>query len=192
MNQVSININKIKSNRYIDWMGYLLIILLVLLLLPLLIIYFISTYIKSFFIKDSDLIEPKNDWINLHSAYDLKIQYKWASVDDLPDFIYEYFFSDPLVIYKTEPKIKFFDGYFTKMRFEVTDGVYFRKVIADNDNQVIVGEPLYFFNYKTKEAEKIHDLKGYNIEFKEITDYYVIEGYNAQEEKTIELKINKS
>lgn len=191
MKGLKIEIKNIQQRTGSKWIGYPVIglfILIGLCLLPLLIMFWIFGTIYNL-ITPNKPIENEYPWKVIKTGTDHLIRYKWANVDDMPEYIYKYFDTQPLLIFDTNPKVGFFEGYFTAFKVERSDGIFLQKVIQDNEKDEIKALPLYFFNYTTQELNKIKDLKGYEIDSKGSPNDFIISA--VAEEDEFEIRIRK-
>ena len=190
MKGLKIDIREIKPNTGLKWIDYLLIGLLIIVglcLLPLLIVLW-GIGILYNLIFPNRKIEVENSWKEISTGTDFELRYKWTNIDDLPEFIYQHFDPNPLIVFDTKPKIEFFEGYFTDLKVERTDGIFVQKIIPNENNDEIQFLPLYFFNYSTKEIEKIKDLNGYEIDTKGNPNDFMISAIGKEKEFEIRLK----
>ena len=191
MRGLKIDIREIKPNTGTKWIDYLLIGLLgiiSLFLLPLLIIILgIGMFYNLIFPNKG--IEVENSWKGISTGTDFELRYKWANVDGMPEFIYQHFDPNPLIVFDTEPKNEFFEGYFTDLKVERTDGIFVQKVIPNQNNDEVQFLPLYFFNYSTKEIKEIKDLNGYEIDTKGNPNDFMMSAIGK--EKEIEIRLRK-
>jgi hypothetical protein len=104
-----------------------------------------------------------DDWfdIPLSPSLGLILSYKSIDAASISDAAAGYFDTEVLRLYKAEPYVAFFAGYFTSFKVEATDGIFLQKVYFDNKLEEVVSSPLYFFSYWTGTAEEIHDFKDY-------------------------------
>ncbi len=108
----------------------------------------------------------------------------------MPEYVYEYFDNQPLIMFDTNPHLRFFEGYFTDFKIERDDGVFIQKVIRNDETKKITALPLYFFEYSTQDMKEIKDLKGYEIDSRGNPDDFIISAIGENDE--LELRLRKS
>ena len=92
------------------------------------------------------------------------------------------------MIFNSEPPNPFFEGYFTNLKIERADGIFLQKVIQDENKKEIDSLPLFFFNYATQNAERILDLKGYEIDLIGNADDFILDATGKEENLQIRLR----
>lgn len=163
------------------------IFLVVLMLLPVLLLVWLCALVYNLFAKERKL--PRSNPLTvIDTGSHLKIAWHWINVNEIPDFLYDYFDPYPLRSYETDPAIEFFEGYFTKFQVERSDGIFVQKVELNEAMDEVQALPLYFFRHATQEVEMIRDLKGYEIMSTEGSpDDLVITVFSQGEELEIRL-----
>ncbi len=187
MKGLKIDIQEIQPYSGSKGTDYLLIGLLIIAgvcLLPLLIV--LWGYNLLF---PSKKVEVENAWSVISTGTEFKLKYQWIDLDEMPESIRQYFDERPLIVFDTEPKIEFFEGYFTDLIIEGTDGIFVQKVILNQNKDEIQSLPLCFFNYSTKELEVIQDLYGYEIVTKGGPNDFIISA--TGKEKQFEIRFRK-
>jgi hypothetical protein len=122
------------------------------------------------------------------------LRYQYIMGEEISVGACDYFGDDePLILYRTEPKISFFEGYFSNFKIERIDGIFIQKVNFNTDLSRIETMPLYFFNYATKEAEEIHDLKDYALDIKGGSNRFIIMANGLEDDiQDLEIEITVS
>lgn len=143
------------------------------LLLPLILMFWIGEMIINLF-PSKKAVTFANHWQTIVSDNHWILKFRWINVDDLADYLYGYFDTQPLIEYWSDPEIDFFQGYFTDFRLERTDGIFIQKVIYDPASKEVLSLPVCFFSYLTKEVEEIKDLKDYEFDTKGNPDDFMI------------------
>ena len=190
MKGLRIDIKKVQPNTGSKWIDYPVIGLLILIgicLLPLLIVLWGFGLIYNALTPNKP-INNENNWNRLITGTDQLIRYKWGNVDDMPEYIYKYFDTQPLIMFDTNPDMEFFEGYFTDFKVERSDGVFLQKVIRDDDKKEIKALPLYFFDYANHELKKVKDLKGYELDSKGNSDDFILSALGEEGELEIRLR----
>ncbi|MGI4867047.1 MAG: hypothetical protein ACRYFZ_24230 [Janthinobacterium lividum] len=136
--------------------------------------------------------QPSQDgWFGLNTPSDIPLLYKSLDATSISDAAASYFDIEQLTLYKAEPAIEFFNGYFTSFRVQRNDGIFVQKVYFDKNLEEILSMPLYFFNYQTKEVEEIHyDLKDYTLDTKGSANDFLLTA--SGEHQDLEIRIIKS
>jgi len=192
MEGLNIYINKMRSSQQsglLRGLVMLLIIIFGLLLLPLLILFVFFGAIYNF------LRPSKRNYNNIPSTFlvqnsaDLEIEYKWLKPDDVPEKLLSIYEERGIMIFKTNPYLIFFDGYFTDFKVERDDGIFLQKVILDTSKQEIISAPLFFFRYEDLKIEEIVDLYGYEFESKGNPDDFLICVYGK--DQNFEVRLTK-
>ena len=189
MKGLKIYIREIKPNTDSKWVDYPLMGLLIIVglcLLPILIVLWGIGIIYNLLFTSSEII-VENSWNEIRTGADFELRHKWANVDELPDFICRHFDPKPLIEFGTNPRIDFFEGYFTNFKVERTDGIFIQKVVPNESNDKIQSLPLYFFNYLTKEVDEIKDLYGYELDTKGNPNDFMISAIGKEREYEIRL-----
>ena len=145
----------------------------------------------------SNALQPKGQqpsqegWFKLNTPSNISLLYKSLDATSISNVAAGYFDIEQLTLYKAEPAIEFFNGYFTSFRVQRNDGIFVQKVFFDKKLEGVLSMPLYFFNYQTKEIEEIHDdLKDYNLDTKgNANDFLLIA---SGEHQDLEIRIIKS
>jgi hypothetical protein len=190
MKGLGINIKKIQPQKSSKWVEYPIIGILILIglcVLPFLIIYWIFGILIYLF-TPSRSIEFDNNWNKIMTGTNLSISYKWVNVNDMPEYVYKYFDTQPLIMFDTNPHLEFFEGYFTDFKVERDDGLFIQKVIRNDETKEITALPLYFFDYSTLNMNEIKDLKGYIIDSKGNPDDFIISALGEEDELEITLR----
>lgn len=125
----------------------------------------------------------------VRNSAELEIEYKWVKPDDVPENLLSIYEERGIMIFKTNPNMKFFDGYFTDFKVERDDGIFLQKVIFDTNNQEILSAPLFFFKYEDLKTEEIVDLYGYEFDSKGNPDDFVISAYGK--DQNFEIRLTK-
>jgi len=145
----------------------------------------------------SNALQPKGQqpsqegWFKLNTPSNISLLYKSLDATSISNVAAGYFDIEQLTLYKAEPAIEFFNGYFTSFRVQRNDGIFVQKVFFDKKLEGVLSMPLYFLNYQTKEIEEIHDdLKDYNLDTKgNANDFLLIA---SGEHQDLEIRIIKS
>ena len=126
-------------------------------------------------------------WTKVQTNTDLNLKYHWTTNDEIPEYLIKYF--DPLapLIFDTEPKLEFFNGFFTNFKVERSDGIFVQRIEPNGTNDDIKSMPLYFFKFSNYEFEMIKDLKGFEIESKGNPDDFIITAFDGEDEWEIRL-----
>lgn len=119
------------------------------------------------------------------------LRYQYVMGEEISVGACDYFGDEePLTLYQTEPKISFFEGYFSNFRIERIEGIFVQKVNFNTDLSGIETMPLYFFNYATREAEEIHDLKDYALDTKGSSNRFIIMANGLEDDmRDLEIEI---
>ena len=119
------------------------------------------------------------------------LRYQYIMGEEISVGACDYFGDDePLILYRIEPKISFFEGYFSNFKIERTSGIFIQKVNFTTDLSGIETMPLYFFNYATGEAEEIHDLKDYALDIKGSSNRFIIMANGLEDDmRDLEIEI---
>jgi hypothetical protein len=153
-------------------MALLLVVLIPLLLLSLL---FSFVWHKVFPEKPIEPTEPRP--VVMHEvANDLfPLRYHYVMGEEISEAA-AYYFTDeePLILYQPAAAIDFFQGYFSNFKIEYPTGIFVQKVNFDATLTEVESMPLCFFNYATREAEELIDLKGYNLFTQEQLNHFTI------------------
>lgn len=190
MKGLRIDIKKVQPQTGSKWIGYPIIGILILIglcLLPLLIVFCIFGIIYNILAPNKP-IQFENNWNRIRTGNNLSVSYKWVNVDDMPEYVYKYFDSQPLIMFDTNPHLEFFHGYFTDFKIERDDGLFIQKVIRNDETKEINALPLYFFNYSTLDIKEIKDLKGYEIDSRGNPDDFMISALGENGELEIRLR----
>lgn len=164
------------------------LIILAILLLPFLLILWIIGALYNLFSSDKK-VEYSNPWHPIPTETDLELNYKWTNIEDIRGFINDYFDGRPLIVFENNLDLEFFQGYFTEFRIERNDGLILQKIILNQEENEIQSLPLYFFDYASKKATLIRDLKGYDIDAKGGSDDFIISAIG--EENELEIRFTK-
>ncbi|MEZ4817559.1 MAG: hypothetical protein R2776_06275 [Flavobacteriaceae bacterium] len=190
MKGLRIDLKLIEPKTNSKWFDYILIALLLivaLILLPLLLLFWIFGIIFNF-ISQTKSIDVENNWQRLLTGTNQSIRFKYVTVDEMPEYIYKYFDTQPLIIFDSNPYLDFFSGYFTDFKVERDDGIFIQKVIQNDEIKAIQSLPLYFFSYLTQEVQEIKDLKGYEFDIKGNPNDFIINGIGEEGELEIRLR----
>jgi hypothetical protein len=190
MKGLRIDIKKVQPRTGSKWIDYPLIGILILIglcLLPLLIVSWIFRILINL-LNPNKLIPFENNWNRIITGNNQSISYKWVKVDDMPEYVYKYFDTQPLLMFNTNPHLEFFDGYFTDFKVERDDGLFIQKVIRNDETKEIKALPLYFFNYSTLDIKEVKDLKGYEIDSKGNPNDFLISAIGEEGELEIRLR----
>jgi len=190
MKGLRIDIKKVQPQTGSKWIDYPLIGILILIglcLLPLLIVFWIFGILINL-LNPNKSIQFENNWNRIMTGTNQSISYKWVNVDDMPEYVYKYFDTQPLIMFDTNPHLEFFDGYFTDFKVERDDGLFIQKVIRNDETKEIKALPLYFFNYSTLGIQEIKDLKEYEIDSKGNPDDFMISAIGEEGELEIRLR----
>ncbi len=133
-------------------------------------------------------LEVENAWSVISTGTEFKLKYQWIDLDEMPESIRQYFDERPLVVFDSDPKIEFFEGYFTDFIVERTDGIFVQKVMLNQNKDEIQFLPLCFFNYTTKEMEEIQDLYGYEFRTQGGPNDFIISAVGQEQQFEIRLK----
>lgn len=175
------------SSKIKNFIGLVILVLVGLLVLPLILFLMIfGMIINLFSFRKANL--NINEWKEITTGEQLKIKYRFVNVDDLPDYLHQYFDTQPLIEFFTDPEIEFLNGFFTDFTVERTDGIFIQKVICNSDAEEVISLPLYFFKYETNEVEEIKDLKDYEIDFKGNPNDFMISAIGNDGELQIRLR----
>jgi len=119
------------------------------------------------------------------------LRYQYVMGEEISVKACDYFGDDePLILYRTEPKISFFEGYFSNFKIERIGGIFVQKVNFTTDLSGTETMPLYFFNYATREAEEIHDLKDYALDTKGSSSRFIIMANSLEDDmRDLEIEI---
>jgi hypothetical protein len=122
------------------------------------------------------------------------LRYQYIMGEEISVGACDYFGDEePLMRYQTEPKISFFEGYFSNFKIERPDGIFVQKVNFNTDLSGIETMPLYFFNYATGKAEEIHDLKDYALDTKGSSSRFIIMASGLEDDmRDLEIEITVS
>ncbi|WKN41678.1 hypothetical protein [Tunicatimonas pelagia] len=176
-----------KSSKIENLFGGGLLILIGILSLPLILIFWIGAMIINL-LPSRKAVTIANEWQTIVSDNHWILKFRWINADDLTDYLHGYFDIQPLIEYRSDPEIDFFQGYFTDFRLERTDGIFVQKVNHDPIKEEVTSLPLCFFNYQTKEVEEIKDLKDYELDTKGNPDDFMISAIGDGHELQIRLK----
>jgi hypothetical protein len=191
MEKLKFEIKEIVRKPSTKWIQYPIIggvMILVLLMIPLLLVFWLLGNIYNL-LASGKRKKHENLWFPVVTQTDLELECQCIGQGDLPDFIYEYFEGEPIVLFKSNPKLEFFQGYFADFRIEQYDGIFIQKVILNQSEDEIISLPLYFFEYASKKAILIRDLKGYDIDAKGGSDDFIISAIG--EENELEIRFTK-
>ena len=191
MQGLKIDIREIKSNTLSKWISYPVVgffILLGLCLSPLLLVFWLMGMFYRLLFRNKESA-VQNSWKVIKTGTGLELRYKLVFQDNVPVFIHQYFDQGPLVTFDADPKNEFFEGYFTDLIVERTDGVFVQKVVINQSNDNIQSLPFYFFNYSTHEIVEIKDLYGYELDIKGNPNDFMISALG--EENELEIRIRK-
>ncbi len=155
--------------------------------LPLILIFWIGAMILNL-LPSRKAVTVANEWQTIVSDNHWILKFRWINADDLTDYLHGYFDIQPLIEYRSDPEIDFFQGYFTDFRIERTDGIFVQKVNHDPIKEEVTSLLLCFFNYQTKEVEEIKDLKDYELDTKGNPDDFMISAIGDGHELQIRLK----
>ncbi len=135
--------------------------------------------------------QPSHEgWFKLDTPSSISLLYKSLDAASVSDATVGYFDIERLTLYKAEPEIEFFNGYFTSFRVQRNDGIFVQKVYFDNKLGEVLSMPLYFFNYQNKEVEEIHDdLKDYNLDTKGTANDFLLTA--SGEHQDLEIRVIK-
>ncbi len=195
MNNYQISIKRIETSSNSEeptfdliWMGLgILLLFAVLCLIPVLIITgVLMTLFHSIAPKKEKTIE--NPWVVIRTETGFELQYQYVKLEDTPECIQQHFDEAPIFIFDVNPKMAFFEGYFTDLMIERTDGLFVQKIILNPTGDAVQAAPLYFINYSTRETEEVMDLNGYELECKGNPDDFIINAYNGNEVLEIQIK----
>lgn len=191
MKGLAVEIKKIQfpkgGLKLVDFLLIVLLILAGIILLPLFLIFLIGGVLFNLLTPEKKY-QVVDDWNEIKTNSDINLKYKWANVDDIPNYLYNYFDPRPLILFESDPEIIFFNGYFTDLKIERIDGIFVQKVNCNKDSQEIISLPLCFFKFDTQEVEEIKDLKGYEIDTKGNPNDFMLTGYGEGYELQIHLK----
>ena len=191
MKKLKIDIKRIETKSTSKWSSYTMFSILIvcgLVVMPILVALWVIKLVYNFVISKENT-ENEGLWNSIVTGTDLELKYKYARVDDLPDFVYEYFDAEPSILFDSEPNLEFFKGYFTDFRVVQNDGIFIQKVILNKENDEIISLPLYFFNYELREMTLVKDLKGYDIDTIGSPDDFIIRAIGEGGE--LEIKVTK-
>ena len=191
MEKLRFEIKEIVRKPSSKWVQYPIIggvMILVLLMIPLLLVFLVLGNIYNL-LASGKRKEHENLWFPVVTQTDLELECQYIGQGDLPDFIYEYFEGEPIVLFKSNPNLEFFQGYFADFRIEQCDGIFIQKVILNQSEDEIISVPLYFFDYASKKAILIRDLKGYDIDAKGGSDDFIISAIGKENE--LEIRFTK-
>jgi hypothetical protein len=103
------------------------------------------------------------------------LRYHYVMGEEISEGATDYFDDDePLILYQPAADTDFFQGYFSRFKIEYPTGIFVQKVNFDATLTEVASMPLCFFNYATREAEELMDLKGYNLFTKEQLNHFII------------------
>lgn len=171
-----------------NWEGlFILIILVVLCLIPVFIIIgVLMALYHSIAPKKERTVE--NPWLVIRAETGFELRYQYVELENIPECIGRHFDEAPTFVFDVNPKITFFEGYFTDLMIEQPDGIFVQKIILNPDGDAVQAAPLYFFNYSTQETDELMDLNGYEPEFRGNADDFIIHAYNNNESLEIRIK----
>lgn len=192
LEELNIYINKLKSQKqsgFFGAIGILLMIISVLLLLPILILFMIFGAVNNLIMpRKTDKVNAPY-WLSVQTSSNMEIGYHWLKPDEVPENLLELYEERGLMIFKTDPCVEFFDGYFTDFKVERDDGIFVQKVIFDTNQKAIHSAPLIFFRYRDGELENIVDLYGYEFDSKGNPNDFLISANGKGE--SFEVRITK-
>lgn len=177
---LNIYISKLKLQRqsgFVVVLLKLLLIVVILLLLPILFLIVLFSTLFNLLTKSKSSFNTSPTWLGVAAPHNLEIEYKWVKSDEVPKNLQELYEDRGLMIFKTNPHIEFFEGYFTDFKVERDDGIFVQKVIFDINLQNIQSAPLYFFKFSNLELEKIVDLYGFEFDSKGKPDDFIVSAY---------------
>ena len=179
-----------RSSRLATTLGSALLAVLALVTVPFLLVAWIIGAITGAF-NEPKPIEPH---LATHKVLNIffSLHYQYVLGEEISEAAKKYFGDDePLMLYKAEPKISFFEGYFSSFKIERTGGIFIQKVNFNTELTEIVSMPLYFFNYATREAEEIHDFKDYDLDTRGGPNSFKIIASSLEDDgEDIEVEIN--
>lgn len=151
--------------------------LLLLVLIPLVLLILLLSFIwhKIFPEKSTEPAVPRP--IVLHDVPNdfFPLRYHYVVGEEISEGAVNYFDDDePLILYQPATDTDFFQGYFSSFKIEYPTGIFVQKVNFTPTLTEVISMPLCFFNYATKEAEELIDLKGYNLFTKEQLNHFII------------------
>ncbi|MDF1695573.1 MAG: hypothetical protein P1U56_07060 [Saprospiraceae bacterium] len=189
---LKVEINKVNvqnNNSYwIHFLGILVVILGAIIFLPLFILALVAIGLYNLIFKINSK-EESNSWINVEENGALSIQYKWIFAEDQPDYLSGYFEESSVLIFKSQPHINFFEGYFTDFKIERKDGLFLQKIVVNNRCDTIIALPLYFFQYESQEIKEIIDLEGYEIDVRGGAEDFLILAEGKEDKLEIHIKV---
>jgi hypothetical protein len=145
-------------------LGFALVVVVALVAVPFLLVAWLIGAITGAF-NEPKPIEPRAPATHEVPNTFFSLHYQHVLGEEIPEAAKDYFGDDePLMLYKAEPEISFFEGYFSNFKIERPGGIFVQKVTFNTELTEIVSMPLYFFNYATREAEEIHDFKDYDLD----------------------------
>jgi len=175
------------KNVIVSFFTTLFLIVIVILFIPIILLAIIYYFFKGHLSKTDSIDENNTEWANLKTNSQLTLKTKYVNVDDVPDFIYDYFDPNPMSIYKSSPPIRELDGYFTEFKVERSDGIFLQKVETDTERKEVISAHLIFLNYKTLEIEYIMDLLGFEIMTKGKPNDFILTAFDDEQEHEIHL-----
>ena len=151
--------------------------MLLIVLIPLVLLTLLLSFIwhKVFPEQQTECTEPRP--IVMHDVPNdlFPLRYHYVMAEEISEGAIDYFADEePLILYQPAVAIDFFQGYFSNFKIEYPTGIFVQKVTFDATLTEVASMPLCFFNYATREAEEITDLKGYHLFAKEQLNHFII------------------
>jgi hypothetical protein len=167
-----------------------LLITICIICIPLILVIWLAMLISNALQPDGQ--QPSQEgWFRLDTPNNISLLYKSIDTAGISNEVANYLNTTQLTLYKAEPEIEFFNGYFTSFRVQRSDGIFVQKVYFDNKLEEALSMPLYFFNYQTREVEEIHDdLKDYDLDTKGSANDFLLTA--SGEYQDLEIRIVKS
>jgi len=185
-----------RSNGLTDIFIGCLIFVAILVALPFLLVGLLISFVRDKLAPEDQATHDETALIIVHDVPNmyLTLRYQYIMGEEISVGACDYFGDDePLVFYQTEPSISFFEGYFSNFKIERIDGIFVQKVNFNADLSRIETMPLYFFNYATKEAEEIHDVKDYALNTKGSSNRFIIMANGLEDDmQDLEIEITVS
>lgn len=192
MEGLNINIKKVKSSQQslkLEVFTLLFLILIGLLLLPILFLIYLLSEIYNLLLRLKKKQDDMPSTFLKRNSAELDIKYEYLKPEDVPGNLLSIYEEIGIMVFKTNPYMKFFDGYFTSFKVEREDGIFLQKVILDSNNEEIKSAPLFFFSYKEMKIKEIVDLYGFEIETKGNPDDFLICAYSN--DQNFEIRLSK-
>lgn len=189
MDRLNIYIKKIKEQNDSALSRVIIVIVLIALaivFIPILVAFWIFSSLYNL-LMPKRAIEDMPYWTTIETSSDLSLKYHWTTNEEIPEYLIEHFDPSSLLIFKTEPKMEFFNGFFTDFKVERNDGIFVQRIEPNENSSDIKAMPLYFFKFHTREIEMIKDLNGFEIDSKGTPNDFVITAFNENEKWEIHL-----